>query len=494
MCSDKKLHRHAAFSVFNLTQGKTMSDISNRHIQELASEKTELKREVGLFGGMSILAGIMIGSGIFYIGGIVLARCHLSLGLAILVWTIGGIITLLSGICFAELGAMMPKAGGSYVYLREAFGERVAFISGLSKFLGSSPGSIAGLAVAFAAALSSLYPIEPLTQKAIAIGAVLLLTWINVRGVKVGSALQSASMVLKLLPIILILVAGLVLGKQHPNFFTIPGEMPSAFDIISMIGFAIIATMWAYEGWTNLNTVAEEVKNPKRNIPMALILSIVGVMVLYVLFNYSIYRVLPYDFIAKMVSEKNYYLGTYAASDLFGSYGMVIVAVAMILAIFNSLNGCVLAFARAFYAMAKDGLIFKSFGKLHPVYKTPQNAIIGTAIVSIILISFRSLGQLTNLVAIYGLIFHGMTFYAVVVLRKKYPNMERPYKVWCYPFTIFFVCAITIGLIINTLINDPVTALIGLLFPVIGWFLFDIMEKRKAAAPSFGPQLSISEE
>ncbi|MCD8339205.1 MAG: amino acid permease [Burkholderiales bacterium] len=475
-----------------------MSDSSSRHVQELSSEKTELRREVGLFGGLSVLAGIMIGSGIFYIGGIVLARCNLSLGLAILVWVIGGVITLLSGICFAELGAMMPKAGGSYVYLREAFGERIAFINGICKFLLSSPGSIGALAVAFAAAISSIYPLDPLTQKAIAIISVLLLTWINVRGIKFGNMVQCIFMVLKLLPIFLILIAGLMLGRQHPNFFTIPGEMPSFLDILSMIGFAIIATMWAYEGWTNLNNVAEEVKNPKRNIPLSLIISIVGVMVLYVLFNFAIYRVLPFDFITQMVSEKNYYLGTYAAGDLFGSYGKLIVAVAMILAIFNSLNGCIMVFPRAFYAMAKDGLLFKSFAEVHPVYKTPKYAIIGTAIVSIILISFRTLGQLTNLVAIYGLIFHGLTFYAVVVLRKKYPDMVRPYKVWFYPVTIFLVCGITIGLIINTFWKDPVTAMIGVVFPLGSWALYEYLERRKATAsvPTMAtlPQLSISEE
>lgn len=164
-----------------------------------STETIGLRREVGLFGGISILAGIMIGSGIFYIGGIVLERSGGNLGLALLVWAVGGLITLLSGICFAELGAMMPKAGGYYVYLREAYGERVAFMCGITNFFLSSAGSISALALAFAAAISSMVPMGELAQKAIALGSILLLTLINIRGIRQGSMVQNIFMVLKLL-------------------------------------------------------------------------------------------------------------------------------------------------------------------------------------------------------------------------------------------------------------------------------------------------------
>lgn len=248
-----------------------------------------MKREVSLFGGISVLAGIMIGSGIFYIGAIVLQRSGMNLGLALLVWLIGGLVTLLSGICFAELGAMMPKAGGYYVYLREAYGERVAFMCGITNFFLSSSGSIAALAVAFGAALSSIYPLDPLVQKGIALASIFLLTVLNIRGVKLGSTVQNLFMILKMLPIVLILVCGLAMGTQSPDLLTfeLPAThaAPSFLELCSMVGFAVIATLWAYEGWTNLNTIAEEIKNPKRNIPLALILSITGVAILYVLFN-----------------------------------------------------------------------------------------------------------------------------------------------------------------------------------------------------------------
>lgn len=455
---------------------------NNNSVSQLQSEQTEMRREVTLFGGISVLAGIMIGSGIFYIGGIVLERAGMSLGLALLVWIIGDLVTLMSGICFAELGAMIPKAGGYYVYLREAYGERVAFMCGFGNFMLSSPGSVAALAVAFAAALSSIWQIDPTMQKVIAVTSVILLTLLNMRGVKLGSSLQNIFMVLKLFPILVLLFCGLFMGKYSPDLFSMPGEMPSISSLLSMIGFAVIATLWAYEGWTNLNTIAEEIKNPKRNIPLSLIFAITGVGLLYVLFNYSIFRVVPPEMIVSMVESGNYYIGTEAAKELFGGAGMYIVGAAMILAIFNSLNGCVMVFPRMFYAMARDGALFKSLGKLHPEYRTPINAQIACAVISIVLILSRSLSELTSLVALCGMIFHGMAFFSVIVLRKKYPTMERPYKVWFYPFTVLIICAVMIGLIVNTVANDPFTVVLGAIVPLLGLVIYEVLFRKSHEA------------
>ncbi len=450
-----------------------MTQVTQHNIERLSSESTELRREIGLGGGMSILAGIMIGSGIFYIGAIVLERSGMSPGLALLVWLIGGLITLLSGLCYAELGAMMPKAGGNYVYLRETYGERIAFISGFANFTLGNSGSIAALGVAFASALSSLFPMGTIAQKAIAILAVLILSAINIRGVRNAAWVNNLFMILKLLPIALILFAGLVMGEQHPDLLTMPEHMPSIPSLLSMIGFAVIATLWAYEGWTNLNVIAEEIRNPHRNIPLAMMTSIVGVTILYVLFNYAIFRVLPFDTIAAMVTGQNYYLGTAAAQSIFGSTGLLIVGAAMVLAMFSSLSGCVMVFPRVYYAMARDGAFFSSCAKLHPTYRTPVNAIIASSGVAILLILFRSLSELTSLVAVTGMVFHGMTFYSVILLRRKYPTMERPYRVWFYPASVYLIIAIMIGLTINTVINDPMTAALGVIVPLIGWFLYE---------------------
>lgn len=453
-----------------------------------SSQQPTLRRDVGLFGGISVLAGIMIGSGIFYIGAIVLQRSGMSLGLALLVWLIGGLVTLMSGICFAELGAMMPKAGGYYVYLREAYGERVAFMCGITNFFLSSSGSIAALAVAFAAAISSMWHIDPTMQKVIAVSSIVLLSLINIRGIKLGSFVQNTFMILKMLPIVLILVCGLVMGTESPDLSLSPMTIDGApleiswTEICAMIGFSVIATLWAYEGWTNLNNIAEEIKNPKRNIPLALILSITGVMTLYVLFNYAVYRVVPHDTIMSMVAAGDYYLGTEAAKILFGPADMVVVGTAMMLAIFNSLNGCIMVFPRMYFAMARDGALFPSLAKLHPTWRTPINAQIASAVMAIILVLSRSLSELTSLVAVCGMIFHGLAFFSVIVLRRKYPNLERPYKVWFYPFLILVVCAIMIGLIINTVEKDPVTAALGLLVPLAGLVFYELFFRKRCEA------------
>lgn len=431
---------------------------------------------------MSVLAGIMIGSGIFYIGAIVLQRSGMSPGLALLVWLIGGLVTLLSGLCYAELGAMMPKAGGNYVYLRETYGERIAFISGFANFTLGNSGSIAALGVAFASALATFVPLDSLAQKIVAIIAVIVLSLVNIRGIRNAAWVNNLFMILKLAPIALILFAGLFLGEQHPDLLTLPAQMPSIGSLLSMIGFAVIATLWAYEGWTNLNVIAEEIRDPHRNIPLAIILSIVGVTILYVLFNYAIFRVLPFETIVAMVSSENFYLGTAVAQNLFGSTGLVIVGLAMVLAMFSSLSGCVMVFPRMYYAMARDGAFFASCAKLHPTYRTPVNAILASSGVAILLICFRSLSELTSLVAVTGMVFHGMTFYSVILLRKKYPTMERPYRVWLYPFTVFLIIAIMIGLTINTIINDPMTALLGVVVPVIGWVLYEKFIRQNVEA------------
>ena len=180
-----------------------------------------------------------------------------------------------------------------------------------------------------------------------------------------------------------------------------------------------------------------------------------------------------------MIGSGNDYLGTEAAGVLFGNAGGVIVAIAMVLAIFNSLNGCVMVFPRTYYAMAKDKAFFQSLGHLHPVYRTPANALVASALVSILLICTRNLSQLTSLVAFCGMLFNSLVFYAVKVFRKKYPEMHRPYKVWFYPALIYVIIAIMAGLAINTFIEDPMTSAIGLAVPAAGLLLYELVFKRQ---------------
>ncbi len=440
------------------------------------------KKEIGLFSGVSIIGGIMIGSGIFYLGSYVLQRSDMSMGLALLVWIIGGLVSLLGGLCFAELGAAMPKAGGTYVYLSEAYHPAVGFMSGFSSWLLGGAGSIAAIAIALPKVFTSIVPMSDITVKLIAIALILVLTAVNYVGVKAGTVVSNIFMVAKIAPIFLIMILGIVAGKQSPDLSIMPTSNPSFGALIGMIAFATVASLWAYEGWTNLNTVAEEIKNPKKNLPRAIIIAIVGCTLLYTLFNLAIYRVIPFDQISSMIASDNLYLGTEAAKSVMGNFGQIVVIIAMATAIFGSLNGCILVFPRQYYAMAKDGYFFKSFAKLHPKYGTPTTSILVQAVISIVLVMMRDLNQLTNLVIFSSMFFNVLTIGAVFIFRKKFPNMERPYKAWGYPVTIVITLLIFIGLMVNTLMEDPITALIGMSVPAVGLLCYGFFKKKNQKA------------
>lgn len=451
----------------------------NKTNKDLQPKSLEFKKEIGVFGGISIIGGIMIGSGIFYIGSYVLQRTGMSLGLALLCWVVGGIVSLLGGLCFAELGASRPVAGGIVVYLNEAYHPIFGFLSGFSSLFLSGAGSIAAVAVALPTALRNFYDISDNAVKVIAIGLIVGLTVYNYFGIKQGSILQNISMIAKLIPIFIIMIGAFVYGNQSPDLSLVSENASvGAGEILGMIAFATVATLWAYEGWTNLNTVAEEIKNPSRNLPLAIVLAIVGITILYTLFNYSIFRVLPKNDIVNMINSGDFYLGTEVARRIFGNVGGIIVVAGMVISMFGSLNGMILAFPRTYYAMAKEGHFIKAYGKLHPKHKVPYVSLIGQCVISCILVMLRSLNQLTSLVIFLGMLFNVLVIFAVIIYRRKYPELDRPYKIWGYPFIVILTALIYMGLMINTFIEDPVTALIGFIVPVIGVLVYLYFDKK----------------
>lgn len=454
--------------------------MSNNAQQSTTRIDAGFKKEISLFGGVSILGGIMVGSGIFYLGSYVLMRTGMSLGLALLSWIIGGMVSLLGGICYAELGASDPAAGGSTVYLNKAFSPMVGFLSGFNNWLIGGPGSIAAIAIALPSALSAIVPMSSLGIKLTAIALILGLTAVNYFGVKMGSKLQNISMVAKLIPIFIIMILGLIFGEVSPDLSLVPKTTTASFgSIVSMVAFAVVASLWAYEGWTNLNTVAEEVKNPRRNLPLAIIISIASITALYTLFNYSVYRVLPFSEIQGLIESNQFYLGSYAAERLMGRAGSLLVTMGMIISMFGSLNGCILAFPRMYYAMSEEGHFFQSFKKLHPVYKVPSAALLCQCAISIALILLRDLNQLTSLVVFSGMLFNTLSVFSVIIYRRKFPNLERPYKVIAYPLTVILTTFIFVALMINTLIEDPFTSLIGLAVPAIGILFYLYFDRKK---------------
>jgi len=459
---------------------------------EKTSNEGSLKREIGLFGGISIVGGIMIGSGIFYLGSYVLERTGMSMGLALLCWVIGGGVSLLGGLCFAELGAARPASGGMVVYLNEAYHPVVGYMFGFTSWLLSGAGSISAIAIALPTIFKGYFEMSEMTIKVIAIVLIVALTLYNCLGIKQGTVLQSISMVAKIIPIVVIIMAALLKGEVNPDLSLTSANGDASFgSIIGMIAFATVATLWAYEGWTNLNSVAEEMKNPAKNLPRALIISIGAITLIYTLFNFAIYKVLPFDQVTQMINGGDLYLGTAVAKTVFGGVGGILVFSTMVIAMFSSLNGMIIAFPRNYYAMAREGHFFKAFGHINPKTNVPTVALIAQAVIASVLVLLRNLDQLTSLVVFAGMMFNMLTVVAVIVYRKRYPELKRPYKAWGYPVTVIITAVIYTALMINTLVEDPITALVGLVVPALGAVVYFIFDRKLKAEKK---DLSVTEE
>lgn len=435
-----------------------------------------LKKEISLFGGISILAGIMIGSGIYAFGGTILSRVGLSLGLSLLAWLIGGIITLFSGLTYAELGTMFPETGGYYIYLRKAYGKKIAFLSGVMNFFLTSSGSIAILALLFANVLAFVIPVGPYV-KLIAAFLIISLSVVNYFGIKAGAIVQKVFLVAKIIPLVAIIGVGLFIGDQNVNLSLSPSEPVSFFRLLTMIGFGIVGTLFAYEGWTNLNTVAGEMKNVKKDLPRAITISTLMVTVIYVLFIFSIYRILSYGVLQAIAGTDNYF-PMVAFYSLFGDLGLSLIFISVLISIFGALNGTIMVFPRVYYAMAHDGTFLKPFGAIDKRYKTPFISIIGSCIMALFLLLFN-VSSLLTFAVFGGLIFNTLIFISVFIFRKKNPELERPYRVWGYPYVPLIAIFGLLLLLVATLIESFTDSMIGFGVLVLGYLLYELFMKTK---------------
>lgn len=423
------------------------------------------KKAIGPFSGISIVAGMVLGSGIYYLGSYVLERTGMSLGWSLVAWLIGGLITIISGLCFAELGASMPVAGGQTVYLNDMYHPIFGFMNGFSCFLLVGSGGVAALAMAAVTAYRTVFDLSDVMIKVIAIAIILILMTINLLGVKEMTLYQNFSMVIRLIPIVLIIVVGLVTGQQSPDLSLslegTPAEGGSIVSVISMVGFAVFASMWAYDGWYNLNTVAEEMKNPKKDLPFAIIVSLVGVTVVYCLFYLAVYKVLPYQDIVDMINDENLYLGNEVVARSLGGTGTWIVLICMTIGIVGSANVNTLCDPRTYYAMAKEGYFPKLFGHLSEKHGVPTYGIMISSGMAIVLVIFNSLQDLTDMLIFATSILNCMTVFGVLIMRKKYPDIERPYKVWGGKVTIVITCLAYVILMVNEFVDAPKAAIFG---------------------------------
>lgn len=452
--------------------------------KQIFDEKTELERKLGLTETLSIVVNRIIGSGIFRTPAPIMFITA-SVSMFYGVWVLGGIATILGALCYAELVAMMPRSGGPYVFLKAAYPPIVTFLRGWAMFFVSETGSIAAVALFFSEnALASLgITIGGLQIAIMAISLVFLLTAANSFGIKLSGVFQNIFSVLKVGLLVSIITLSMVHGIEKENFTDVV-EKPWTWAGIVSIFTALRYGFFAYSGWEGATYVAEEIKNPRKNLPLSLFFGIGAVMILYLLINTAYLNLLGPQ--AMAVSKG---VAVDAMKIVLGTAGGVLVAIAIMVSTFGNVNTQILVKSRTWYAMARDKLFFNPLAKIHPQYKTPNNAMYAQAAWATVLIICATFAEsayeaVIDYFSFTSSIFNVLTFASIYVLRKKYPHIERPYKAWGYPFTLIIVLLIHGTFLVVTLITAFIPSLIGIFLTMSGlvYWHFWVPKEAKVSA------------
>ena len=449
---------------------------------------SELKRDLGLWSAAAIVVGTVIGSGIFIVPKSMVLNVGTP-GMVLFVFLFGGLLSLAGALTYAELAAMLPEAGGEYVYLREAYGPMWAFIYGWTQLLIAKSASIATLATGFYLYLANFFPllekvitsvtlpyvglVEIRNGQIFAMVLIASLGLLNYFGVRIGGNVQVAVTIVKVAAIAAIILLGLFAGVGETGNFT-----TSVKSVGGASGFfaALVAALWAYDGWNNVSMVASEVKDPQRNLPLALIVGTLAVMAIYMLANVAYFYVLP----AEAVANSNRVAGE-MMRRIFGAPGAAAVSVAAMISIFAALNGSILTGARVPFAVARDGLMWPSLGKIHPRYFTPANSIVVLSLWSMVIVLSGGYDFLFNLVIFSSWILYGMATASVIVLRRKRPDLARPYKTIGYPVVPILFVLVTIALLGQTFYDRPGQSMLGLLIILLGLPLYNHWSRQAKA-------------
>jgi len=435
-----------------------------------------LPRAIGFYASTAIVVGTIIGSGIFLVPHNVALQVG-SVRALFLVWVVGGILSLAGALSLAELGSAMPEAGGVYVYLREAYGKGFAFLFGWALLLVINSGTVATLAAAFGIYSSSFLPLTASEQKLAGAAVIAIFTVVNVLGVRKGAAAQVIFTIAKLAGLAIIM--GFAFFSPHVTPVSATGALPTPHTTAASWGVALIGVLWAYEGWHLLSFNAGEVKDPSRVLPRSYLLGTTLVITVYLLANLAYLRVLPLPALAQFprVAAK-------AMEVLAGPGGAAFVSGLILCSIAGSLNGNVLAGPRVYFAMARDGVFFPAVGRVHPRFETPALAILIQGVWSIVLVASGTFEQLYTYVISTGWIFYGAAVLAVVILRRRRPQLARPYRVWGYPVLPIVFSLAALAIVINVLITKPHEALIGFGIVLAGipiYLVWKLLTKRPTA-------------
>jgi len=410
-----------------------------------------------------IVIGTVIGSGIFLVPGGVVRQAGGYAGPALVVWIVGGVLSLLGALAYGELGAMNPSAGGLYVYLRDAFGPMTAFLYGWTFFLVIATGSAATLAVASAAYLQQFVALGAFAQKAAAVLLLAVVAAINVRSTRRSADVQNVSTAIKV-GALLVMSAVLVVARRGGAADAMPAWPASITpSLLSGMGLGMIGVLWAYEGWQYVTFSAGEAIDPQRTFPRAIVLGTASLIVIYVSANVGYLAALGTAGVAG--SDR---VAAEAVSAIVGPAAAKLIAAAILVSIFSAANGITITAPRVYYAMARDGLFFRALGEVHPRYGTPAVSILAGTAWSMVLAASGTFEQLLIYVVFVGWIFYGLGAACVFVLRRTQPDTHRPFRVPGYPWTpLVFIVAAT-ALVANTIATQPVRAAIGIGVVLIG--------------------------
>jgi len=457
----------------------------------MQDENQNLKRELGLLDGTMLVVGSMIGSGIFIVSADI-ARQVGSTAWLLLIWLFSGLITVIAAVSYGELSAMFPKAGGQYVYLKEAYNKLIAFLYGWSFFGVIQTGTIAAVGVAFSKFAAYLVPFvsdenvlyeigsfKLNAAQLVSIFTIILLTYINSRGVKNGKMLQTVLTIIKIASLVGLIIFGLTLGAKAEiwnanwtdvwatkSFNTETGTwLPiSGTALITGISAAMVGSLFSSDAWNGVTFIAGEIKNPQRNVGLSLFLGTFIVTLIYVLANVMYVAVIPLEEIATAKSDR---VAVVAANNIFGNIGTLIIAIMIMISTFACNNGLIMAGARVYYTMAKDGLFFKKAAHLNE-FSVPAWALWAQCVWASALCLTGKYGDLLDFVVIIVLIFYILTIYGIFILRKKQPDAERPYKALGYPFLPLFYIVMASAISISLLITKFSTCGWGVLIMLAG--------------------------
>ncbi|WP_334352102.1 APC family permease [Companilactobacillus sp. HBUAS56257] len=441
------------------------------------TEKFSLKRDLGFFSALSTVMGLVIGGGVFFKISSVTAATG-SASLTILVWLLAGFITINAGLTIAELASAIPVAGGIYKYIEYIYGKIPAFLLAWAQSVIYYPAGISALSIIFATQVMNLCNIDKVWQIPIAISLAVFLYLVNLLGAKVGGGIQNISLIAKLIPIALIIIVGLFTKSSNPvSLFPVTAGNHASFW--SSLGGGLLATMFAFDGWMNVGSLAGEMKRPEKDLSKSIIIGLFAITLIYVLISFVFIKELPFHLI-----PGNQNAASESAIRIFGEIGGKIVTIGILISVFGSVNGYTMTGARVTYVLGSDDdIVFsKFFSKLTKNTRVPANAGLVQTVIAIVMIFMGSFDYLTDMLVFVMWIFSMMMFVGVFILRKKEPELTRPYKINFYPIPPIIALAGGAYIIISTIFRQPGLAFMGIGITLLGLPVYYIhyLHKKKS--------------